>query len=189
MQGLRKTVCARCLVAVLFLQAAGCATPYQTHLSDFLAGRESLRKSDYTEAQRVFESAVKAFPSAGGYAFLAVTFYKLGDTASAANALDRARQFDAYGTYHLRIVGYTALIAVKEERPGSKETLKAYLDYYRLCQPLMSIDDVAAMANGEYMPLPLLESTIDLQIRTYENDVEQYEKFHTGFYDRFSRTF
>lgn len=190
MQGMRKTIRVRSLVTLLLLPLLGCTTTsYQTYLGDFLAGRESLRRGEYKQAKQQLESAAKEFPDVSSYAFLATAYYKIGDTASAAGAMDKAKHLDAYGTYHLRIIGYSALIDIKEKGADSTESLKEYLAYYKLCQPLMSMSDVEDMIDTGIISLMTLEGIMDTQIRTYEDDSEQYQRFHTGFYDRSSRRF
>jgi hypothetical protein len=85
-------------------------------------------------------------------------------------------------------MGYKALILLTEEREDEGiESLSQYLEMYKHIHSGSTVREIEVMVRKRQFNLARLEGLIDDQIKWYEDDVDQYLRTGTGYYDRASR--
>ncbi|OPY60098.1 MAG: hypothetical protein A4E57_04556 [Syntrophorhabdaceae bacterium PtaU1.Bin034] len=187
MRGMPKILLSAALAAALF----GCSPSFNIYEDNMFQGKRLLGRGEYAQARDDFVRAAQAQPDAYSYAFAATASYKMNDLASADRFIQEAMRLDGRTFSYLRILGYRALILLAEGK--QKEGLDALHDYlvaYERAYPLTTISQVQDMWNTGRVNLPLLELLLDEQIRTYEDDIEQFYSTGTGWYgDRYRRAF
>ena len=180
------------LVSAAFLLS--CSTPSSIYLDNMFWGKKALDETDYQQAKDCFMKAAEAYRNASALAFAATASYKLGDLSGAeqtiaeAERLDRGHTFDGRYFPSVRIMGYKALILLREEKedegiehtqpiPGDVQTHS-----FRFHGP-------GDRGDGEEEAVQSRQTgrLIDDQVKWYEDDVDQYLRTGTGYYDRASR--
>ncbi len=145
-----------------------------------------LREGEYEQARALFAKAVEEQKDAQSLAFLATANYKLGDFAAAERFLTEAENMPHNDFAYLRILGYKTLTLLRENRKAEgMESLKKYIDYYNHFYPMPSIATLEKMWKKDNVNMAVLERIIEEQVTTYENDIDAYRKFGTGWYQRF----
>jgi len=169
---------------LLSLALFSCATPYQTYQSDLFRGKELLDTGEYGKAKEDFVSAAKAQPKEpASYALAATAAYKLGDLEGAGGYLGEAQKRDRHSDSYIRILGYQALILLKEgkEQEGLDALHKYILAYQNEYAPF-NVRQVERMWRTRKVNLASLEGLLDDQIETYESDMEQFRRSGTGWF-------
>lgn len=178
------------IITVLFFAFAisSCSTLQNDYQYNFFMGRNAVYDGEYAAAERFFSRAAMGKADDELLAFQAVVSYKKNDIAGAARLVEEARRKLSWSDrYYLRVLGYQALVLLKQQRnEEGLRALREYLSYYAYHYPLTTIVDVQAMADRGKVDLPLLEGLIEEQVSWYERELEQYEKFNSGYYDKFS---
>ena len=172
-------------IALLFLLVS-CASfsLYSAYSRDVFEGKRLLEDEEYKEAEQHFLRAAEAVRGISALTYLAFIYYKTDRLDRAVALIAEADQLSPDNYLHLRAKGYKALILLKRDKKEGMAALKEYLGYYRHCDPLMTINDVARMLQSGDIDMDALEQLIEEQSSWYENDVEQFLKTVTGFYDR-----
>jgi tetratricopeptide (TPR) repeat protein len=154
-------------------------------------GKKALGDMDYEQAKDCFMQAAEVYRNASALAFAATASYKLGELPDAeqeigeAECLDRGHTFDGRYFPSVRIMGYKALILLTEEREDEGiETLSQYLEMYKHVHSGPTVREVEVMLGKRQFNLARLEGLIDDQIKWYEDDVDQYLRTGTGYYDK-----
>src|SRR5208283_1959580 len=122
-----------CLVVVVCAVALlGCGTAYHTYRSDMDAGKKLLDTGEYGQARQDFIGAAKAQPAdAASYALAATASYKLNDIQAASQSIMEAAKRDKHSEAYIRILGYKALILLKQGREKEGlDALHAYIVAY-----------------------------------------------------------
>ena len=111
-------------------------------------GRRAMDEADYEKARNDFLEAARVEPDARSYAYAATASYKAGDVAGARHLMEEAAKRDGKSYSYLRILGYRALILLREGngREGL-DALGAYIAAYKTCIPLN--DDRRRRAHAE----------------------------------------
>ena len=171
---------------LLFICAAltaSCATTYTMYRDDLFDGRQLLKQEKYGEARNLFLKASAEEKRAAPFAFAATASYKMNDLAAAEGYIGDAENATGRNYWYLRIMGYKALILLKEKKTDEGMTvLKRYIDYYRLVYPLTTIDRVEDMWKSGQINLTQLEVLLDEQITYYEEELAQAVPTGTGYY-------
>jgi tetratricopeptide (TPR) repeat protein len=180
------------LVSAAFLLS--CSTPSSIYLDNMFWGKKALDETDYQQAKDCFMKAAEAYRNASALAFAATASYKLGDLSGAeqtigeAERLDRGHTFDGRYFPSVRIMGYKALILLTEEREDEGiESLSQYLEMYKHIHSGSTVREIEVMVRKRQFNLARLEVLIDDEVKWYEDDVDQYLRTGTGYYDRASR--
>jgi hypothetical protein len=107
----------------------------------------------------------------------------MNDLRAAESYIGEAENAAGRNYWYLRIMGYKALILLKENKTGEgMAALKRYIDYYRLVYPMTTIDQVEDMWKSGRIDLKRLEVLLDEQITNYEQEVAQAVTTGTGYY-------
>ena len=184
--------CAMLLIPIIFLLS--CSTPYSVYTTDMFMGKKYLDETDYVQAKECFTKAFQADKNAAAAAFAATASYKLGDLPAAQRFIEEAEQlggghsFDGRYYPYLRIVGYKALILLKEQNEEiGVPTLSQYLQAYKYVHSGPNVVGIEVMLRKKQFDLARLEAVIDEQVTGYENDMDQFLRTGTGYYDRATR--
>ena len=113
-----------CLVAVVCgVALLGCGTAYHAYRSDMVAGKKLLDTGDYSRAREDFIEAAKAEPAEpASYALAATASYKLNDLPAASRSITEAAKRDRHSDAYIRILGYKALILLRQGREKKVST-------------------------------------------------------------------
>jgi tetratricopeptide (TPR) repeat protein len=178
----------RCLLlwAVVACCLASCTTTYGIYYGDMLRGKSALQLKDYEKARASFEGAAAANKDGKSIAYLATAEYKLNHLDKAGAYAQESLELSPYGYYSLRARGYDALVQLRKDRVKGLSALQDYVNWYQLCDPMMSIDEIRVMMEKREIDLVTLERLIDEQAGRYETDIEDYQDLRTGFYERWS---
>jgi hypothetical protein len=169
---------------ILFFILSACSAAHYAYSKGLFDGKEALKRGDYTGAKRNLEEAYQNDKSPDVLMYLAIVDYKTNNLDN-AEKLIRAAEAMSSGNYHyLRVLGYKALILLNRNRDQGLEALDQYVAFYALHDPLMSINDVSAMARSGNIDIPRLENLVEEQVSWFENDIELYWSSGVGFYDR-----
>lgn len=162
----------------------GCSAMLSAYRSDMWDGKRLMDSGEYGKAREEFLKAAKAEPAAAApYAFAATASYKMNDLEGASGFMAEATTRDKYLDAHIRILGYRSLILLKEGK--QKEGLKAldeYTDAYGKEYGKEDLRDVRTMVRDNRIDLVALQNILDGQIRTYESDLEQFQRSGTGWF-------
>ena len=162
----------------------GCSTTYHIYQGDMWEGRQLLGRGDYEKAHEHFVKAAGAVPDdAYAYAFAATSSYKMDDLEAASRFIEEAAKQDKQSDFHMRILGYKALILLKGDK--EKEGLQALDDYmlaYQREYAPESVTEVRAMWRTGRVDLAALQQLLDGEIAIYERDIEQFRRAGTGWF-------
>jgi len=173
------------LLALLIPLACASYGAYRVYSSNLFQGKQLMKRGELQEARTHFEKALESERLPEAFAFAATTSYKLNDMKTAETYMLEAEKLNGRGVSNLRIAGYKALIYLKEGRSSEGMTaLQDYIALYSNLYPLTSIEEVKLMIKKNKVDQSRLETLLDEQITWYEDEIEQYEKTGTGFYDK-----
>jgi tetratricopeptide (TPR) repeat protein len=175
-------------MAFILIALLSCASRYNIYSDNLSHGKEMMRQGKFQEARMYFVKAAESQQLPEAYAFAATASYKMNDLQAAERYITEAEKHDGRGFSELRIAGYKALTYLKEGRKA--EGMKALQDYttlYSRLYPLINIEEITAMIREDRVDLVKLENLLDEQITRYENDIDQYQRTGTGFYDKGGR--
>lgn len=174
-----------CELMILALLALACSPTWNIYADNMFKGKRLLREEEYAQARDDFLKAAETQKWPAAYAFAATASYKMGDLTGAERYVMEAERLDGGTFYYLRIIGYKALIFLKQgkEKEGL-ETLQYYAQLLRSVSSPVGARQVEALAKRQPVDLAELEKLIDGQVGQYEADIEQYLSTGTGFYDR-----
>ncbi len=160
-----------CAVALV-----GCSATYQRYRSDMLEGKRLLDTGEYREAREAFIVAAKAEPAEpASYALAATASYKMNDLQAASASIQEAEQRGKNSDAYMRILGYNALILLKQGREQEGlDALHAYIVAYEREYAPQNVREVRAMWRGRHVDPPALESLLDGEISLYESDIQQF---------------
>lgn len=169
----------------ILLVLLSCASTYSVYSHNLSRGKELMRQGKFHEARTYFVKAAESQQLPEAYAFAATASYKMNDLRAAERYIADAQKHDGRGFSELRIAGYKALIYLKEGRKDEgMKALQEYTTLYSRMYPLPSIEQVEAMIKEDKVDLVKLETLLDEQITRYENDIDQFQRTGTGFYDK-----
>ncbi len=179
---MRQSIFAGILTATLVV-GVSCAshTLYQDSMTK---GKRLLETGNYGPAREEFLRAAAAGRDSVSLAFAAEASYKAGDVAGAERLIRDAAVVDRNAASFLRVQGYTALILLAEGKPEGMESLHDYVITYGRCFPLNSIHQVDEMWRTRTVNIRTLQTLIDEQVNTYEDEVNRLLTTGTGFLDR-----
>ena len=125
----------------------GCSTAYQTYRSDMSTGKSMLDAGEYRQARETFMGAAKAQPAEpASYAMAATASYKLNDIQAASESITEAAKRDNHSDAYIRILGYKALILLREGREKEGlDALHAYIVAYEREYGPQNVREVRAM--------------------------------------------
>ena len=161
-----------------------CSTAYQTYSSDVWGGKKLLGAGEYEQARGDFIKATKAQPSeTEAYALAATASYKMKDLEAASRFIQEAAGHDGRSDSYLRILGYKALILLKEGRQREGlETLHGYIAAYQKEYGPENTREVQLLLRDEHLDLSSLERLLDQEIGVYESDMTQFRRSGTGWF-------
>ncbi len=168
---------------ILLASLGACSATYRVYANGMFNGQRALAKGDYEGARWNFEKAYEYEQDPVLLTYLAVVNYKTNNLADAERLIREAEWRGANDVYHLRTIGYKALILLKQDHPEGMDALSQYLAAYALRDPLMTIHDVDGMRRSGAIDMVRLEKLIEDQVSWYEGEIEQYLSSGTGFYD------
>jgi len=168
---------------ILFFMVSACSTTHYAYSKGMFDGKDALKRGDYIGAKRSFEDAYQNDKSPDAFMYLAIVDYKTNNLDSAERLIRAAETMNSGNYHYLRVLGYKALILLKKSRDQGLEALDHYVAFYALHDPLMSINDVHAMARSGSIDVPRLENLIEEQVSWYESDIELYMGSGVGYYD------
>ena len=172
-------------MAFILLALLSCASTYSIYSRNLSQGKELMRQGKFQEARTYFVKAAESQQLPEAFAFAATASYKMNDLGSAERYIADAGNQDGKGFSELRIAGYKALIYLKEgKKVEGMKALKEYTTLYSRVYPLINIEEVEAMIKEDKVDLGRLEALLDEQITRYEDEIEQFQKTGTGFYDK-----
>ena len=172
-------------MAFILLALLSCASAYSVKSRNHSQGKELMRQGKFQEARTYFVKAAESQQLPEAFAFAATASYKMNDLGSAERYIADAGNQDGKGFSELRIAGYKALIYLKEgKKVEGMKALKEYTTLYSRVYPLINIEEVEAMIKEDKVDLGKLEALLDEQITRYEDEIEQFQKTGTGFYDK-----
>ena len=172
-------------MAFILLALLSCASTYSIYSHNLSQGKESMRQGKFQEARTYFVKAAESQRLPEAFAFAATASYKMNDLGSAERYITDAEKQDGRGFSELRIAGYKALIYLKEGRKNEgMKALQEYTTLYSRIYPLINIEEVEAMIREDKVDLGKLETLLDEQITRYEDDIDQFQRTGTGFYDK-----
>lgn len=162
----------------------GCSIMFSTYGSDMWDGKRLMGSGEYGKARDEFLRAAKAEPAAAApYAFAATASYKMNDLESASGFMNQATKRDKYNDAHIRILGYRSLILLREgKRKEGLNALNDYMEAYGKEYGKEDLRDVRIMVRDNRIDLVALQNILDGQIRTYESDLEQFQRSGTGWF-------
>lgn len=169
------------VTAGLFL---GCSTTYQAYQADIWGGRQLLDDGHYKQAREDFVKAANAMPAEPyPYALAATASYKMNDVSEASRLIQEAAKRDKQGDAYIRIMGYKALILLKEgkEKEG-RDALNDYILAYQKEYAPQNVREVRAMWRGNGIDVSALQQLLDDEIWTYESDIDQFRRSGTGWF-------
>jgi tetratricopeptide (TPR) repeat protein len=172
------------VVAVCSTALLGCSTAYQTYRSDIGAGKRMLDTGEYSQAREDFIGAAKAEPAEpASYALAATASYKLNDLQAASQSITEAEKRDKHSDAYIRILGYKALILLREGRDKEGlDALHAYIVAYEKEYAPQNVREVRAIWRTARIDLPALERLLDGQIEVYESDIQQFRNSGNGWF-------
>lgn len=168
---------------LLFLGACVTSTRYQTYSYDMMLGKDLLKNKAYTDAKRHFQDASALYRDSIALTYLAIVEYKMNNIEGALTYIQEAEKAGTDKMFYLRTLGYKTLILFKIDKEKGMAALRDYVNYYQYQYPLMSIKDIREMLQTGQVDNKRLEAMIDEQVSTYEQEVEQFLKNGTGYYD------
>jgi len=172
-------------MAFMLLALLSCATTYSVYSRNLSQGKDLMRRGQFQEARTYFVKAAESERLPEAFAFAATASYKMNDLGSAERYIADAEKADGRGFSELRIAGYKALILLKEGRKSEgMKALQEYTTLYSRNYPLINIEEVKAMIREDKVDISKLETLLDEQITRYEDEIDQFQKTGTGFYDR-----
>ena len=172
-------------MAFILLALLSCASTYSIYSRNLSQGKESMRQGKFQEAQTYFVKAAESQRLPEAFAFAATASYKMNDPGSAERYITDAEKQDGRGFSELRIAGYKALIYLKEgKKAEGMKALREYTTLYSRVYPLINIEEVEAMIKEDKVDLGKLETLLDEQITRYEDEIDQFQRTGTGFYDK-----
>jgi tetratricopeptide (TPR) repeat protein len=173
-----------CLIIVAcVVSLPGCSTAYKTYSSDIWSGKKMLGEGVYPQAREDFVAASKADPAEpASYALAATASYKMDDLQAASLSITEAEKRDKFSDAYIRILGYKALILLKQGREQEGlDALHAYIVAYEKEYAPENVRDVRAVWRSRHIDLPALEGLLDGEIAVYESDMEQFRSSGTGW--------
>ena len=161
----------------------GCSAMFSTYRSDMWDGKRLMDSGEYGKARDEFLKAAKAEPAAAApYAFAATASYKMNDLEGASGFMTEATKRDKYLDAHVRILGYRSPYpSERRQAEGRYKALNEYSEAYGKDYGVDDLREVRTMVRQNRMDLVALEHILDGQIRTYESDLEQYQRSGTGW--------
>jgi tetratricopeptide (TPR) repeat protein len=148
------------------------------------AGKKLLDTGEYGQAREDFIGAAKAQPAeAASYALAATASYKLNDLQAASQSIMEAAKRDKHSDAYIRILGYKALILLKQGREKEGlDALQAYIAAYEKEYAPQNVREVRAMWRTAHINLPTLEGLLDGEIDVYESDMHQFLNSGNGWF-------
>jgi hypothetical protein len=179
---MRQAILSGILIAALAVTAS-CAsdTLYQESIAK---GKQLLTAGSYGPARDAFLKAAAAGRDSASLALAAEASYKAGDLAGAERLIREAAVIDRNAASFLRVQGYMALILLAQGKPEGMAALHDYITMYARCFPLDNIHRVDDMWRSRTVNIGTLQTLIDEQVNTYEEEVQQLYTTGTGFLDR-----
>jgi tetratricopeptide (TPR) repeat protein len=183
---MRKTIYSGITIISLLLLLEACVTPspYQIYSYDMMMGKDLLKGKQYADAKRYFQDASTYYKDAVTLTYLAAAEYKTDTIENALMYIQEAEKAAIDEMFYLRTLGYKALIFMKIDKEKGIAAPRDYVNYYQHQYPLISIKDVREMLQSGQIDHKKLEEQIDEQVSTYEQEIDQFLKDGTGFYDR-----
>ncbi|MGD0230406.1 MAG: tetratricopeptide repeat protein [Syntrophorhabdales bacterium] len=179
---MRKIFCAGLLA--LLVASLGCSTAYQTYRADVWGGRRLLDRGEYGQAREDFIKASRAQPDEpAAYALAATASYKMNDIDAASRLIGEAARRDSRGDAHVRILGYRALILLKQGKENAGlDALHDYIAAYQHEYGPQNVRQVEGMWRRREVDMVSLERFLDDEIRIYEADMDQFRRSGTGWF-------
>lgn len=179
----------KALMLVLVVFAAGilgCSSmqQYSTYQTDMSKAKKMLDNADYKQALESFVDAAKAMPKEPDpYAYAATASYKLNNIEAASGYIRDAVQLNKSSDAYIRILGYKALILLRQGRhKEGMDALNDYIQNYEQQYAARNVRDIKAMWRSNKIDLPALEQYLDEGITTFESDMEMFRKSGAGWF-------
>jgi tetratricopeptide (TPR) repeat protein len=144
-------------------------------------GKALFKQKEYEGAKKHFQEASENQKDSISLTYLAIVSYKMNDIENAERLIKEAEKMNG-NIYYLRTIGYKAIILLNKDKKAGLLALKDYLDYYKHCYPLMTIQEIEKMWMEGIIDIGNLETLMEEQISWYEDEMEQYLSTGTGFY-------
>ena len=155
---------------------------YTAYSNEMLTGKNFLQDQEYEKAKEYFIQASNVQQNSASLALLGTTYYKMGDLANAERTIIEAERIDKSSDYYMRILGYKALILLKQGKPEGISALKQYADYVKQLGIPLEMHEIEKMIRSNSANLAVLEPKIDEQIAWYEDESERWKKGQPGYF-------
>ena len=107
----------------------------------------------------------------------------MNDLEAASRFIEEAAKQDKQSDFHMRILGYKALILLKgARRKKGFRLLTTICSPIRENTPLRASREVRAMWRTGRVDLAALQQLLDGEIGIYERDIEQFRRAGTGWF-------
>ena len=183
---MRKTVHAGIGIILVACFVCSCTT-YSIYSRNVVAGKNLVSEKKYDDAAWYLAEAARYNVDGAAFTYLAVAAYHQGELDKALGYVKSAEKSPPDILTSLRMYGYKALILIGLKDPGAMKALKEYTDRYDAFYPLESINEIKAMWRTGTVDRPRLETVIEEQLTTHEEDLDLYIYNNVGFYARDNR--
>ncbi len=175
----RKGFCAAAALLLLFALASCSSTGTGTGIVE---GKALLDEGKYPQAKSAFLKNGEDKADVVSLAFAATAAYKAKDIPEAARLLDAADKIRQQGGALLRIAGYKCLVLLAQgKETAGLDGLKRYIDLYNSLAATMvntaaDTRDIEHMLRGRRVDMANLETIMDRQIDSYEEEYRQVSR-------------
>lgn len=183
---MRKTIQSGIGIVLVTCLFCSCTT-YNNYSRQLGAGKSLLSEGRYDEARRHLEDAARHNIDGAAYTYLALMAYRHNDLGSALGFIASAEKAPPDMLSSLRMYACKALILLGLKAPGGMKALQEYVDRYDGFYPLESINDIKEMLRTGTVDRERLETIMEEQLQTHEQDMELYIYSNVGFYTRDNR--
>jgi len=183
MQGLLTALYAGSLMTIFLL--AACSSPFTTYSRYMSEGQRYWKLKEYEQARKAFLMAYEAEKGVVPLAWAASASYWLNDLTGAETYIRQAEPGARTSVCYFRVTGYKALLLLRQ---GKKDeglvVLKEYARAYGITYPSRNLPLIDLMINKGDADIQKLEAMLEEDIYAYEQEIEQFNRTGTGYFDK-----
>jgi tetratricopeptide (TPR) repeat protein len=145
-------------------------------------GKALLDQGKYPQAKSAFLRGGEDRADVAALAFAATAAYKAEDITEAARLLDAADSVREQGGVLLRIAGYKSLVLFAQgKQTAGLDSLKRYINLYNnlgttMLNTVADTRDVERMLKTRRINVAILETVMDRQINSYEDEYREVSR-------------
>lgn len=171
-----------CLMVLIAVSFASCSTQYAAYSNQMFLGKKLFQDKEYKKAMELFIQASQAKKDSASLALLGSSYYKMGDIENADSYIKEAERVDKNSYYRLRILGYKALIMLKQNKPEGFDGLKQYTVFVKEVNLPFEMHDINMMLTTQKIDFALLEAKIEEQATWYESEMEKFDAGEPNYF-------